>query len=239
VSTDRLAAGVVMWDFDGTLARRPGLWSGCVLELLDEHLPGHGVTREAFRERMRGHYPWNRHETPHPELSDADAWWTAMRARLAAALTACGLERAHADELAHAVRDRFVDAGRGWELFADTRAALARTATAGWRNVILSNHVPELGAIADALGLAPLVERVFSSGVTGYEKPHPRAFEIALEACGEPRAAWMVGDNPLADVAGAEALGIPAVLVRGSGQAERHAPDVAGAAALILTETAG
>jgi hypothetical protein len=40
-----------------------------------------------------------------------------------------------------------VDGSVGWEVFADTRPALKATAEAGWRNVILSNHVPELAAL--------------------------------------------------------------------------------------------
>jgi hypothetical protein len=28
---------VVLWDFDGTLAHRPGLCAACVVETLDEH----------------------------------------------------------------------------------------------------------------------------------------------------------------------------------------------------------
>jgi hypothetical protein len=37
---------VVPWDFDGTLAHRPGMWSGCLLETLDEHQPGHRFDRD-------------------------------------------------------------------------------------------------------------------------------------------------------------------------------------------------
>ena len=40
----------------------------------------------------------------------------------------------------------------------------------------------------------------------------------------------MVGDNPVADVAGAEALGIPAVLIRTAG----GEPDALAAAQLVI-----
>jgi FMN phosphatase YigB (HAD superfamily) len=55
---------------------------------------------------------------------------------------------------------------------------------------------------------------IFASAVTGWEKPNPRFFRHALQAVGNPSRVWMVGDNPIADVAGAEAVGIPALLVR-------------------------
>ena len=58
---------------------------------------------------------------------------------------------------------------------------------------------------------------------TGYEKPHSEAFSLARMAAGNPATIWMVGDNPKADIAGAEAAGIPAILVR---RDETEADDV-------------
>jgi putative hydrolase of the HAD superfamily len=99
---------------------------------------------------------------------------------------------------------------------------------------VLSNHVPELHGLIDGLGLAPHLDDVFSSGLTGYEKPHPEAFRMVLAACGNPTQAWMVGDNPHADVEGAEGVGLPAILVRVKGRARHSADGLDGAAAVIL-----
>jgi HAD superfamily hydrolase (TIGR01549 family) len=228
---------VVLWDFDGTLAWRPGLWGGCILEVLDEQAPGHTAELETVRSAMRAGFPWHDHAQPHPELSDPEAWWTSVTKLIADAIRDC-VEEGRAAELAHAVRHRYADGTRGWRVFDDTPAGLRATAAAGWRNVVLSNHIPELDALVAQLGLADLIERVFSSARTGYEKPHPEAFRIALRTEGNPSRRWMVGDNPLADVAGAEALGIPAILVRTTGSARRTAPDVATAAQLIIAEPA-
>ncbi len=224
----------MIWDFDGTLAWREGLWSGCVLEVLDEHEPGHRATRDALRRLLSGGFPWHRHETAHPELAEADAWWEALGPLLRRAMTGCGIDELRARELCPAVRERFVDAGRVWRLFDDSREALTVARDAGLRNAILSNHVPELAALAGALGIGDEVDEVFSSAVTGYEKPHPEAFRMVLRRFGDPAERWMVGDNPRADVAGAEALGIPAVLVRTEGDARRRADDAVGAVRTIL-----
>jgi putative hydrolase of the HAD superfamily len=229
-----MAEGLILWDFDGTLARREGLWSGCMVEVLDERRPGHGISVERMREAMRDGYPWSAPEEPHPHLCEPDAWWASMEGRMATALTAVGVETEHCAGLARAVRERLIDPSTRWEVYGDTLPALARAAAAGWRNAILSNHVPELGQIAEALGLASAVEAIFSSAVTGYEKPHPEAFTTALAALGEPRRVWMVGDNPRADVAGAEALGIPAILVRTEAEVERRAGGLDGAVDMIL-----
>jgi putative hydrolase of the HAD superfamily len=90
-------------------------------------------------------------------------------------------------------------------------------------NAILSNHVPELPELVGALGIAPYVDAVFTSALTGFEKPHPEAFRYALRAFGDPQHVWMVGDSPTADVQGAEALGLRAILVRGEAVAEAAA----------------
>lgn len=212
-----MTSGVVMWDFDGTLAIRPGLWSTCALEVLDEHVPGHGCTRDELRAALRDGFPWHRADEPHLELCDPEAWWGALDPLLGRAFTVAGVEASRHLELARAFRTRFVDGAVGWEVFADARPALKATADAGWCNVILSNHVPELEALVQTLGLSDLVQDVFSSALIGYDKPHPEAFRHALRACGDPERRWMIGDNPIADVAGATALGIPALLIRTEG----------------------
>ena len=135
--------------------------------------------------------------------------------------------------LADAARRRFVDPS-SFRVFEDTRPALERLANKGWRNIVLSNHVPELDSIVSGVGLGDLIETSFTSALTGYEKPHPEAFAIAMREAGNPARIWMVGDNPDADVLGAEAVGIPAILVRGEDdRVERQVPDLFSAVKLI------
>jgi putative hydrolase of the HAD superfamily len=220
---------VVMWDFDGTLAMRAGLWSACLLEVLDEHAPGHNGTREQLRADLKSGFPWHRATEAHPELSDPEAWWASLDPLLSRALAGAGIDEARHPELARAMRARFIDGTRIWTVFEDSRPALETTAAAGWRNVILSNHVPELPRLVATLGLDDLVEHVFSSATIGFDKPHPEAFRHALRESGSPERAWMVGDNPVADVEGAQALGIPALLIRTEG----GEPDALAAAARI------
>jgi putative hydrolase of the HAD superfamily len=229
----------ILWDFDGTLAHRPGMWRGCLVETLDEHAPGHGIDPEELRPFLRTGFPWDSPDTPHPELCDPDVWWAHVEVLLAAAYEGAGIEAGPAGELARHVRARYIDPTRVWELFPDTKPVLERLREHGWRHVVLSNHVPELPAIAKGLGLTAFVDHIVTSAATGFEKPHPVAFRLALELCGNPEEVWMVGDNPTADVAGAEAVGIRAVLVRTQHEpAERIAADLYEAAAMIMGNSA-
>ena len=62
-----------------------------------------------------------------------------------------------------------------------------------------------------------------SASTTGFEKPHPEAFAAGRCAAGKAETIWMIGDNPTADVAGAEAVGIPAILARKESASVRRA----------------
>ena len=112
--------------------------------------------------------------------------------------------------------------------------ALKQLQDVGWTHVILSNHVPELPDIVTTLGLSPYITRIFTSALLGYEKPHPQAFRYVLDELHNPAVVWMIGDNPEADIAGAEASGIPAILVRGIDRsARRSCPGLAALAPLL------
>jgi putative hydrolase of the HAD superfamily len=214
---------VLLWDFDGTLAARRGMWAACMLEALDEEEAGHGVELDAIRPLLRDGFPWHTPATPHPELCEPDAWWTHVRGLLARAYEGLGIPPARAEALARDAQARYVDAGVGWSVFDDVVPALSRLHERGWTHLVLSNHVPELPALVDALGLAPYFEAVFTSAATGFEKPHPEAYAIALRGAGAGAEAWMVGDSYEADVAGAQAVGLRAVLARTSDARARYA----------------
>lgn len=149
----------------------------------------------------------------HPELDTPEAWWEVVEGLLFQACLQFGFSEAKARTYARETHERYIDVA-GFRLFDDTLPALTMLKEEGWRHIILSNHVPELRDIVEGLRLADLIEDALSSAVTGYEKPNPKAFDLGREAAGHPEELWMVGDNPEADVRGAEAVGIPAILVR-------------------------
>jgi putative hydrolase of the HAD superfamily len=84
----------------------------------------------------------------------------------------------------------------------------------GWQHVIVSNHVPELHTIVDALGLAAYFKGVVSSAIVGFEKPNPRIFQHALQMTAPDLPVWMIGDNVTADCLSVGSFGIRAILVR-------------------------
>ena len=113
---------------------------------------------------------------------------------------------------ARTFRSCYTDPTR-WTVFPDAVAVLDELTAAGWTHLIVSNHVPELEELIDALGLSRHFTAVINSASVGWEKPNRQIFEAALDRVGRPRQVWMVGDNPVADIAGAGALGIPGIHV--------------------------
>lgn len=202
----------MLWDFDGTLAFRDGMWRGCLVEALTEVTPGHGVTRADLAPGLHDGFPWHRPETGHPALNTPDAWWDALHPLFVKAYVDAGIAAEPAAHAARGVRAHYTEPTR-WTVFPDTAAALAELSTAGWRHVVVSNHVPELDGLLRDLGLAGHFATVVNSSLIGWEKPNRRIFETALDLAGRLERVWMVGDNPVADIAGAQALGIPAILV--------------------------
>jgi putative hydrolase of the HAD superfamily len=212
----------LIWDFDGTLGYRTGgMFGGALREVVHREAPALDVPIERFRPYLQSGFPWHTPDRPHPEIASAEQWWDALDPVFERALKGVGLGARQAHALAKQVRHVYPDPER-WRLFDDTMPTLGRLSAQGWTHVLLSNHVPELPRILHHLGLLPQIASVLNSADTGYEKPHPQAFRLALEAMGSVTAVWMIGDSYSADVAGAEAAGVPAILVRRHHAGARH-----------------
>lgn len=216
-----------MWDFDETLAERPGRWWGCMLEIIGRRAPGRVADEPALREALRACYPWNFPGVVHEHLNDPDDWWAALQPGLATAAMAAGLDPPDAEAVAAEVRSCYATP-EAFRLYDDATEALGMFRDAGWRQAIVSNHCPELASLVDGLGIGGFFDKVYSSACTGYEKPHPRSIGLALEHFGVD-AAWMIGNSVKADIEAADAVGIPSVLV----VRDRPAPLV-DAATLVL-----
>lgn len=212
----------LIWDFDGTLGyRHGGMWSATLRAIIEEHLPSITVENEDIRFYINQGYPWHTPEIAHPHLTDPDAWWSALQPVFIRALCGVGVPVEIAPELAQEFRAKYTDVSK-WRLFDDSLATLAELSRAGWRHILLSNHVPELFAILQQLDLPTYFFAIFNSAVTGYEKPHPQAFHNVQQILPAEHVCWMIGDNFHADIAGAAKVGIPGILVRNSHPEAQH-----------------
>lgn len=98
----------------------------------------------------------------------------------------------------------------------------------GVRLVVVSNWDVSLHEVLARTGLAALVDGAVTSAEVGVAKPAPAIFAAGLEVAGgvAPGNALHAGDSLDADVAGARAAGLQAVLVRREGDAVAVDPSV-------------
>jgi putative hydrolase of the HAD superfamily len=114
-----------------------------------------------------------------------------------------------------------------WLVFPDVRPALETLKARGLVLGAVSNWAWSLPELLDGLGLGRYLDFVAASARVGFDKPHPGIFTWALEQAGVPADTVLhVGDHLDADVAGARALGIDAVLVDRRGRYQPPPEDV-------------
>jgi putative hydrolase of the HAD superfamily len=137
----------------------------------------------------------------------ARGWWRRFLERFCEHLGGPPPSRFAAAELF----DRFSRAA-AWEIYPDVRPALAALRRSGLRLAVIANWDERLPALLRELGLAAAFETVLTSQGAGVQKPHPLIFQTALSLLElQPENVLHVGDRRLADVEGAEAVGMQAL----------------------------
>lgn len=123
------------------------------------------------------------------------------------ALSDAGYPPAEAHSLAETGFEVFLAARHQIELFPEAQPALEQLANQ-YRLAVLTNGNADIRR----LGLADYFEFALSAEDVGVGKPDPRPFQEALIRAGVmPENAVHVGDNPVDDVAGAQAASIATV----------------------------
>jgi putative hydrolase of the HAD superfamily len=96
----------------------------------------------------------------------------------------------------------------------DTPDVLAALRARGLRLAVVSNADGRVAGALAAGGIAAHFTAIIDSHVVGVEKPDPRIFHLALEACDvAAQEALLVGDIYEIDVRGARNAGVEAVLI--------------------------
>ena len=233
MSGSDVANRYLIWDFDGTLAYRRGTWSECLRDVVLGAIPEHEVTPEQFWPHLKNGFPWHTPELVHATVKTPEEWWDRLNPMFERAFVAVGINIEQAPSLAREIRHIYPDPEQ-WQLYDDTLSVLSSLSRQGWKHILLSNHVPELGTIIRHLQLDTHFVAVMNSAMTGCEKPHPEAFRLALAATENAEEVWMIGDSMVADLGGAAAVGIPGILVRKQHPAAQYScSDLKGLAPLL------
>jgi putative hydrolase of the HAD superfamily len=219
------ATKLLVWDFNGTLGYRDDHWRGAIEDLLTAEEPDFLPLPTQLPAFLRASFPWRRSDQPHGHLDTSEKWWSALEPVFERTFRALGVDPVRADRFARRLRE-YYRAPHRWHLYPDVLPALDALSAQGWRHALLTNHVPDLPQILQSLDVADRFVHLGNSAVTGYEKPHPRAFALLAESVGPVSEIWMIGDSPTSDYAGAKHAGWNAILVR-QAAASTTAPNLA------------
>lgn len=204
---------VLLFDFDGTLAYRDGMWTATIHELLRTH-GYHGIDSEVIEPYTTTGFPWHEYEIPHSEFFNGLAWWEYMEKRVETILNNMGITKNDSAKISKEFRDAYLNIEK-WHLFDDTIPALKKAAALEYPCYLLTNHTPEIHEIARRLNISDYLMKIFNSADIGYEKPHYKIFEHAMNGIREePKNYIMIGDNYISDITGARSCGMNGILVR-------------------------
>lgn len=179
-----MTSSLIMADLDGTLVDRDAAFSRSVARFCEHHGLGSEVV------------PW---------VMDLDEGGYAPRDRVAYAICVRFPELRPSD--CWSLLD---DGGcEDVELADDVAAALDSLRADGCRIVVVTNGPTSMQERKMfRIGLDRFVDGWVVSGTEGVKKPEPEIFRIAAKRVGSTLdGAWMIGDNPEADIRGAHVLG--------------------------------
>ncbi len=110
--------------------------------------------------------------------------------------------------------------GTRFRLADELKDSLQRARNAGCRLAVVSNGDAIRQRVkVDAMGLEDAVDAVLISGELGVRKPEAEIFTLAAEAVGATLDdAWMIGDDPTADIDGGWSIGARPIWVNRHGK---------------------
>lgn len=194
-----------LFDLDNTLVDLDTAFRAWAREFTDAHALG--------PEAVAWLLAVDRDGVPHREV-----FFTMVRERFALPEPVDELWRGYRERMPHLVNCR-----------REVLEGLAALRASGWPVAIVANGMADnqLGKIRNT-GLADVVDAWALAGAEGIRKPDTRLFEIAAQRCrtSVTRGGWMIGDNPIADIAGGRAAGLRTIWIdRGTRPQPHHGAD--------------
>jgi putative hydrolase of the HAD superfamily len=143
-------------------------------------------------------------------VAEARRFWQEYNELILASLGVAEADRPH---IALACTERFWHP-QSWRTFPEVHDVLRTLRSAGLQLAVISNFTDALVAVCQTHELDGYFDVLIASAAIGAQKPDAGIFREALRRTGaDPAASLHVGDNYVADILGARASGIPAVLL--------------------------
>ncbi|MEH1942085.1 MAG: HAD family hydrolase [Nostoc sp.] len=203
----------LLWDFENTLGYCEGMWSGTLHSILENH-GIQNIKIEDIQPFLKIGFTWHSPDTSHSIFLNGKTWWEYMNEYFAEVYEKVGIGKNDATRFALQVQNEYKNISK-WHIYNDVIDTLSYTLNNDYKNLILSNHIPEINEVIENLGITDYFSGIYSSGKIGYEKPNIRFYDYVINDLNiEKKECIMIGDSYDADIAGALRAGIKAILVR-------------------------
>jgi 2-haloalkanoic acid dehalogenase type II len=201
----------ILFDLGGTLMHARDDWDAIHQrgdEALVEKLNEYDIKLESrvFRERLHEYYAQR----------DKDFGETTYHFVLRELLTGLGYAEVAPTVVRSALDALYAVTQSNWILEEDTLPTLQQLKSQNYRLGILSNagDDKDVQELIESFGVRSFFDFVLTSATCYYRKPHPRAFEFALAHWNiAPNEAIMIGDSLMADIQGAQNLGMRTIWI--------------------------
>jgi putative hydrolase of the HAD superfamily len=202
----------ILWDFDGTLAYRDGMWSGTLFSVLEKNKIN--VSLKDIKPHLTTGFTWHNPELSHKELFKGKTWWEYYEKYFENIFIRLGIQKETAAELSKQIKAEYMDKEK-WHIYDDVVEALKKIIEKGNRNIIISNHIPELDEIVENLNIKQYFVKVYSSGNIGYEKPNKKFYKYIMDDQKvDKNGCIIIGDSYESDIKGGKNIGIKSILIR-------------------------
>lgn len=200
---------VLFWDFDGTLSYPNKSFSTALYWALCKN--GYSVEENAATKFFANVYSWKTPEISYPDRTN-EHWWGMQFEKMRGFLQAHGIHPSDMTAICEDCRKKLIDVSN-YKLYDDTVQTLEACIRKGYINYLTTNNYPEILENLTKLGIADFFSGYIVSSHIGYEKPRREFYAYAKSLAGDPDVGYMIGDNPVADIAGGKAAGLRTIAV--------------------------
>ncbi len=200
---------ILFWDFDGTLIYSNQSFLDSLQICLESH--NYKISSEKISTFLHTACSWHKPEISYTN-NTGSKWWDNLFRYFDSFYENYGISQNDRDSINKIFKSRILD-HEIYTLYADARMVLEHCKIIGYKNYILSYNFPELPLVVEKLGISEYFTDYIISSNVGYEKPRAELFYHALGVANFPKECYMIGDNQIADIQGAKAVGMKTILV--------------------------
>jgi len=198
----------IFWDFDGTLIYSNESFLCSLSAALAKY--NYVIEKNVLKSFLNSVCSWYEPQREYVNMIKED-WWNELLDNVRMFCSKSGIKEKDSILVCKAFKSNIIN--YEYRLYDDAEDILSYCKMKGYDNYLLTNNFPEIVKVVEGFGLDKYFCNYFVSANIGYEKPRVEIFDHAIREANNPTVCYMIGDNPIADIKGAQNAGIKTILV--------------------------